>query len=190
MIDLIEARRRWAARCNCKNNLLFVRTYSSILHLYSSNSWTPLVIGSAVFPAWSISAAICLKLKMDQRQPLSAIFVGVKSSVSCCVGNQMHVILSPVKGKKTRGDYCKMNSTREKKKVDDSPFPPSHHLIPVNLSQVVSFISSSRDHILKETRGPSNQAFFSVSTDGFKAEIRSKFYRTVQKSMDMKWRAR
>ena len=53
-----------------------------------------------------------------------------------------------------------MNSAREKKKFDDSPFPPSHPLIPVYLSQVLSFISSSRDHILKETRGPSNQAFF------------------------------
>ena len=79
-----------------------------------------------------------------------------------------------------------MNSAREKKKFDDFPFPPSHHLIPVNLSQVVSFISSSRDHILKETRGPSNQAFFSVSTDDFKEEIRSKFCRTVKKSVDMK----
>lgn len=102
----------------------------------------------------------------------------------CWKSNARHTESS--ERKKTLGDYCKMNSTREKKKVDDSSFPPSHHLIPVNLSQVVSFISSSRDHILKETRGPSNQAFFSVSTDGFKAEIRSKFYRTVQKSMDMK----
>lgn len=156
MIDLIEARTRWATRCNCKNNLHFVRTYSSILHLHSSNSWTPLVIGSAVFPAWSISAAICLKLKMDQHKPASAIFVGVNTSVSCCVGNQIHVILTPVKGKKHGGIIVRWTAPGKKKRFDDSPFPPSHHLIPVNLPQVVSFISSSRDHIL---RNPIRQLF-------------------------------
>ena len=116
----------------------------------------PLVVGSAVFPACSLSATICLKLKMDQRTPPSAIFVVVKSSVSCCVGNQIHVILTPVKGKKHGGIIVRWTAPGKKKRFNDSPFPPSHHLIPVNLPQAVSFISSSQDHIL---RNPIRQLF-------------------------------